>query len=157
MPSYETLDTIADLYNPCILLAAFVSTIWQWRRHEQKKLRWLTTSFIEVGIYVAVVYGLWFLDKRFGLWPSQGWDYSTHTAFALAMVWPLWLYQVSYWRWVWPISFVFYALLMLYQNYHTIADIASTTAVILLIMAGLQKLFRPRTEYFYRQALANHP
>jgi hypothetical protein len=79
-----------------------------------------------------------------------GWDYSTHTAFALAMVWPLWLYQTSHWRWLWPVSFIGYAGLMLVQQYHTLLDIVSTAVVMLIMLAGLQRLFRPQTVYSAR-------
>ncbi len=148
--SFETLDFIADLYNPLLAICALIFGFW-FGRYKLNKLKWAITYSIELLIYLTLVYGLGYLDSRFGLWPSLGWDYSTHTAFALAMIWPLWLYQYAKWRWIWPVSFVFYAGLMLYQGYHTLTDILSTSVVISILIGGIQRSLRPQTLYFPQQ------
>lgn len=148
--SYETLDVIADAYNSLLLLSLALFCLFQTQKQEFG-LRTALSYAVELFLYLSVVYGLKYLDDRFGLWPSLGWDYSTHTAFALAMVWPLWLYLKAPLRWVWPFSFVMYAMLMMYQGYHTFTDILSTAVVIGILMFGCQRIVRPDTFHFVKE------
>lgn len=148
--SYETLDAIADAYNPMLFFSVLLFCFLQIRK-ERFSLRTALSYGVEIMLYLFAVYGLKYLDQRFGLWPGVGWDYSTHTAFALAMTWPLWLYQASPLRWCWPLSFVAYAVLMMYQGYHSFADIISTTVVIGILLFGCQRIVRPDTLHFAQQ------
>src|SRR5690606_6806076 len=83
-----------------------------------------------VGL-LLVSYGLMFLDNALGIWPAVGLDYSTHTAVALTLVLSLCGLARPFWKLL-ASSFVLYALLMLYQKYHTVPDILSTMVPILL-------------------------
>lgn len=139
--SYEALDQIADLYNPLLLLAALILTTLSCRGSQAPYTNWLK-RIVLVGCGLALVYGVQYLDHRLQLWPRLGWDYSTHTAFAMAMVWPLWYYGRPPWRWVWPTSLVIYGVLMLYQRYHTLADMVSTAIVIFGLLLGLYRTTR---------------
>ena len=83
MLDYKTLDFIADLYVPLLLLAlvvlmvrSIIATDWQRFRIE---ISLLFYGFI-------IVYGLMFSDQLFSIWPRLGLDYSTHTAIALMLV-----------------------------------------------------------------------
>lgn len=141
MFSYETLDAIADSYNPALALVslAFIAAgvfRVQWRLAVLR-----LSAFI---VIVLVAYGLMFLDRRFNIWPSFGLDYSTHTAVALGLV--LFLsFSAPRWAVIWICSFISYMLLMLYQRYHTIADIATTgLAVGVPMTLALVFLHQPR-------------
>jgi hypothetical protein len=128
MPSYETLDTIADAYTPLLAIISLAFTVValfkaQWRL---AGLRLLTLSTV-----LAIAYGLMVFDARFSIWSTVGLDYSTHTAVALVLVAFL---AVNQSRLTAPgiCSLIVYVLLMLYQGYHTVSDIAVTAAVVIV-------------------------
>ncbi len=128
MPSYATLDTIADFYTPLLALAALAFIVIalfksQWRLAGQRLLT-LTAA-------LSVAYGLMFFDKHFKLWSSFGLDYSTHTAVALVLVVFL-ATNAPKLTTLWLVSLLAYALLMLYQGYHTVSDIVVTGTVVII-------------------------
>src|SRR5262247_1860042 len=126
MPSYQTLDAIADAYNPALLALSVVFFACgliraQWRV--------ALARFHALAVVALLVYGFMFLDRRLGLWDAAGLDYSTHTALALSLV--LFLsFCAPRWRPLWIGSLVCYALLMLYQRYHSLADILATAIAV---------------------------
>ena len=79
-----------------------------------------------------IAYGLIFLDNKLQLWPALGLDYSTHTAVALVLVVYLLANSLKA-SWFWLTSLVGYVLLMLYQRYHTVADIMTTAIVVAIL------------------------
>ena len=126
MPSFKTLDCIADAHNPvlgllwiALVLRAFASR------------RWRTGAWRALfGLYALVVaYGMEQVDIATGAWPRLGLDYSTHTAVAVAMVATL-LATSRIGGWLAVVSFALYAPLMLHQGYHGVGDILSTTLVV---------------------------
>jgi len=130
MPSYQILDNIADAYIPalailclCLLIKKFIARDWQRLLREG--------GFFVVGLVVA--YAIMFVDNHLSLWPQFNMDYSTHTAVALVLVVNLWVMKNSLQR-VWSVSLLVsllgYFLLMLYQQYHSVADIISTSLVV---------------------------
>ncbi len=133
MLSYEILDNIADTYIP--LLAILCA--WLLCRCA------LTQDWLNVArqggllvVSVFLVYAIMFLDKHFEFWLSLDWDYSTHSALSLVLVMCL---SVMWSRllMVWLVSLLGYFLLMLYQQYHSVADIVSTV----IVVAGLLSPF----------------
>lgn len=159
MFSYETLDAIADSYNPALALAslAFIAASVfraQWR---------LAVSRLSAfSAIVFIAYGLMFLDRSFNIWLTFGLDYSTHTAVAIGLVLFL-LFNAPRSAALWVCSFISYVLLMLYQHYHTITDIATTgLAVGVPMTITLLSLHRPRrvktaVQALFRTAKSNHP
>ncbi len=99
--------------------------------------------FAAFAIVVFMAYGLMFLDNRYKVWPALGLDYSTHTAVALGLV-ILLSFNATKLKALWCGSFAAYVLLMLYQRYHTIADIVTTALAVgaptALLLAGLYRL-----------------
>jgi hypothetical protein len=140
MLSYETLDVIADSYNPSLALMslAFVAA-------GVCKAQWKLAGvrILAFAVVVLVAYGLMFLDRHLNIWAAFSLDYSTHTAVSLGLVIFL-SYNSPRLAVVWIGSFVSYVLLMLYQRYHTISDVATTSLAVGvpvgLIMACLYKL-----------------
>ena len=140
MLSYQTLDAIADAYNPLLALIALtfiMKSVFQ--------LQWKVSGIrLMAFIMIAIVaYGLMFLDHQYHLWHYWGLDYSTHTAVALGLVLLLSFISPRFVM-LWMISFLGYALLMLYQRYHTVSDILTTgiavSTPIALVLKGLQRL-----------------
>lgn len=143
MLSYATLDAIADSYNPLLLILSLISMGFTLFNSRWRNLQLQLIGFATVAV---VAYGLMLLDKKYGIWPQFGLDYSTHTATSLGMVLflsyctpRLGIYFVG--------SFLAYALLMLYQKYHTPLDIISTgLAVGPLIGISLLLLYRAKRD-----------
>ena len=130
MLDYETLDSIADLYVPLLAVISIVSLV-----KIAASTRW-RLLYINIGIMVfglSVAYGLMFLDAQFLLWPIFGLDYSTHTAVSLVMVIFL-IISTKKFSFLWVGSLVSYVFLMLYQGYHSSADILTTALVVGLFL-----------------------
>ncbi|WP_368563446.1 hypothetical protein [Pseudoxanthomonas sp. UTMC 1351] len=140
MPSFETLDAIADVYTPLLgVLSIAVIVVGGFRK------QWQLTGLRLLAFAVALVltYGLMILDARYQLWPALGLDYSTHTALALTLVIFLAM-NTPRRKFVWYGSLVCYVLLMLYQGYHGLADIVTTAVVVGVPMAVVARsLLRP--------------
>lgn len=129
MPSYQTLDTIADAYLPVLgilQLWLIVAAL----RHKAWRQAAVLTVMVLGGLVIA--YGMMFIDQTYLLWQRLGLDYSTHTAVALVLV-SAWAVYNQRGRLIGPLSLFLYCLLMLFQHYHTPADILSTAAIIGLL------------------------
>lgn len=127
-PNYGTLDWIADAYTPLLAVIALVFIIIalfrsQWRLAGRRLLA--------LAVVLSIAYGLMLLDGRFYLWPALGLDYSTHTAVAMVLVAFL-LAEEPRLSVLWFGSLAGYALLMLYQGYHTFSDIAITGLAVIV-------------------------
>lgn len=126
MPSHETLDAIADAYIPALLIIALGAALWPVRQQQWRDGVCRVRDLLGL---LTIAYGLMALDNYLQLWPALQLDYSTHTAVALALCLYLHVYR-SRWRLAWWLSLFCYALLMLYQRYHGLADIVTTAAVV---------------------------
>lgn len=123
MLSYETLDGIADSINP---LLGILALALPWLRRRGMRLRALILNLLTIGA-VAVAYAGQALDAGLRLWVQGGLDYSTHTAVFTAIASSLWQ-QGNAWRWVSALVGAGYAALMLWQRYHSLLDILTTAA-----------------------------
>lgn len=122
------MDAIANSYIP-LLFVLFLAGLERdvyllWPNYRAS----LISLFYLIGL-LAAAYGLMFIDNTLRLWPTFGLDYSTHTAVSLALV--LGLAKVFPARWtLLAVSFVGYLALMLYQQYHSLLDVLTTSVVI---------------------------
>ncbi len=126
MLSYKTLDFIADAYTPLLALGCIGFLLWLLTKRQWSLF---ATGVLKIVTGGVIAYGLMFIDHRLKLWPVLGLDYSTHTAVALVLVMFL-CAHLRKTRWLWVMSLVCYALLMLYQRYHTFSDIVTTAVVV---------------------------
>lgn len=140
MPSFETLDAIADAYTPLLgVLSIAVIAVGGFR----KQWRLTGRRLLVFAVALVLTYGLMILDARYQLWPALGLDYSTHTALALTLAIFLAM-STPRLKSVWYGSLVCYVLLMLYQGYHSLADILATAVVVgIPMVAAAQALLRP--------------
>ncbi|ABC27153.1 conserved hypothetical protein [Hahella chejuensis KCTC 2396] len=135
---YEILDAIADSYNPLIGLVTLALLAYTtWRR------RWAAAGRLALTLFggLAVVYSLQWLDHSLGIWPALGMDYSTHTAVAVVITLSL-IAAAPHLRIPALTGLLGYGLLMLYQEYHSVADLLSTALVIAPLWWGLSLLSR---------------
>lgn len=137
VPSYQTLDTIADAYVPLLAIIAFVSIA---ARLAQPRLA--LKEFCSFLLLALMAYGLMFTDAAHHLWAKKGWDYSTHTATAAACCWYLFglsrgrkilggVFHLTAVYVIWPVSLVGYLLLMRYQGYHSWPDMFTTLVALI--------------------------
>lgn len=136
--TFETLDAIADAYIPLLLVIFLIGLVNKFYKSWQNYRVSATYLLFLFGL-LSISYGLMLLDKALGLWPAIDLDYSTHTAVALSLVFAICASSPARWMWL-AVSMLTYAVLMLYQGYHSLLDIISTTAVISLAAFFLHKL-----------------
>ncbi len=135
---FETLDKIADSYIPFLAIAFLVGVGGRAILHPGER-QFLGQVFIFFIGLLCVAYGTMFVDNAVHVWSSFNLDYSTHTAVSLALVLSLCALARKFWK-TFIVSLLIYVLLMLYQKYHTFADIASTAPVIVFSAFLLAKL-----------------
>jgi hypothetical protein len=125
MLSYEFLDRIADTINPVLALTTLAVPWVLPLRRRTHPMAFLAGA----ALAIAAVYGLQALDQATGLWPTLTLNYSTHTAFAAALVTSLGFLERRL-LWLFVPVFLGYVALMLYQRYHSLSEIVTTTIVI---------------------------
>lgn len=139
MLDYETLDTIADSYVPILAALSLVTLAISFITDQPRLFAIQAANFCS-GLLVA--YGLMFLESYSGLWASFGLDYSTHLAVSLVFVIFLSI-AVNKYALVLGASLIAYTLLMLYQGYHSVADIVTTALVVgVLLLPGSYLFYR---------------
>ncbi len=139
MFTYQQIDTIADSYNPFLLLISIaIVAISFIRNHKHSAASQTTVLLLGFGI----IYFIYWLDQQLKLWTSFGLDYSTHTATSLLMTTFI-FYYLKRLRYLFLIMFIVYLLIMIYQKYHSIQDILTTCMIIFPISLLLVKT-RPR-------------
>lgn len=126
MTAWEWRDVLADSVIPVQLLLVLGYSLHDWRHGLRRRA-------VRCGLLLAAgvlaVYGWQAVDVRSGLWLRAGWDYSTHTAAAAVLTGLLILQRPQQWA-GWLLLGIAYAALMLWQQYHGLADIVSTLLVI---------------------------
>lgn len=129
MTNFQLLDTIADAYNPTLLVVALALTA----------ISAVKKSFSPIARLIAVtfiVYGFMFLDMQLKIWAYFSSDYSTHTAAALGLTIHVgFLVRTIYVRYQVLFLFLSYCVLMHYQGYHTTWDMVSTILVMFIPLA----------------------
>ena len=143
MLTYQELDTIADAYIPTLLIISLVVFVIDIPKQGFKRK---LNEFGSLIIAVLLVYAIMTIDNYLEIWPKFHLDYSTHTALSLVFVVYLSAKNMTLLA-LSALSFVLYVLLMLYQEYHTLADIISTFTILILPFWAL--LFRPPTKQSY--------
>lgn len=128
MLSYETLDVVADSYNPLLLIVS-IGVIGMALYEKRWRLGLMLTLTIVVG--AAVAYGFKYLDQTLYIWTWFGLDYSTHTATAVVLVVFLSMNARKIFA-LWMGSLLAYFGLMLYQGYHTVGDILTTLLAVIV-------------------------
>ncbi|WP_298772686.1 hypothetical protein [uncultured Shewanella sp.] len=139
--TYQEWDFIADTYIP-LLGVYFVISVVKISRNRG----WINVKQSIVGIIVSIgfIYGLMWLDDTMNIWPRFGLDYSTHTA--LALVFMVYFSRQSTTKFILATSsMLLYCLLMVYQQYHSIMDIL-TTSIMTLPFIYLAQLKTLRTK-----------
>lgn len=129
---YETIDLICDSTNPVLFLWAVALIVFS----IYKKYRKRTSAIIYFVFGLISVYGLQYVDSRFGLWSTYQLDYSTHSAFALVMATTI--ASILTRAWVPFIVFAIYESLVLYQKYHSVLDVITTLIVVAFLLFFLR-------------------
>lgn len=126
--SYELLDLIADSYIPILLIFLLFGILISFFVDKPAK-RLALMGLCQAIFLVVCCYIMMFIDNNIGIWPALGMDYSTHTALSLSLCLSLCIIFKSA-RLAIGVSFLVYVALMIYQKYHTVADIFTTAVVV---------------------------
>lgn len=122
MTSYELLDHVADSVNPTLgLLSLSLPWLRVYRTRPPSPWMRILGTLLCVGIaYVGQAF-----DSLTGAWPSMSLDYSGHSAVCTALLVSL-AHLSRRWLAASIVIGISYAALMMYQQYHTLADIVTT-------------------------------
>jgi len=125
MLSHQTLKIVADSVNPSLGILALALPFVRWQG------RW-QPSTMHIAITLLTVVLSYLFRAVLGLeavWAHWGLDFSTHGAICIVLGVAL---ASLDWRtsWIWGAVFLGYGILMVYQSYHTWADIGTTAVVI---------------------------
>jgi len=132
MLSYETIDALCDAINPLLFVLCLTGIGLAIRRKETQAA---IQNSLFLFIALLLVYSLMAIDHTYTIWPAFDSDYSTHTAFLLAMCASL---SRQFRRTgLWIIIALVYMCLMYYQKYHTLLDMLSTSLVITVLLLAL--------------------
>lgn len=142
MLSYETLDAIADSVNPTLFVVSLL-VIGNTLITKRWRLAGMQVLSMLAGLIIA--YGLMFADNRLKIWLAFGLDYSTHTAVAIVLVSFLTMHAKILTA-LWVGVLLAYFVLILYQKYHTLADILVTTLVVIAPVVLAMWYLRSRAE-----------
>ncbi|WP_318438935.1 hypothetical protein [Photobacterium leiognathi] len=132
--TYQQWALIADIYTPVIALVCFISILRVMLKGSMQQ------GLIRLGLVILstiFIYTMMFIDNILHIWPAFGLDYSTHTAIALVFVAYFIVYKSRLMH-LMVISMFSYALIMVHQHYHTVADILTTTVFILPVLLLIQ-------------------
>ncbi|WP_060988445.1 hypothetical protein [Photobacterium leiognathi] len=132
--TYQQWALIADVYTPMIALACLISILRVMLKSSMQQ------GLIRLGLVILstiFIYTMMFIDNILHIWPAFGLDYSTHTAIALVFVAYFIVYKSRLMH-LMVISMFSYALIMVHQHYHTVADILTTTVFILPALLLIQ-------------------
>ena len=129
---HESWDRIADAVNPTVGVITLALSLAM--RRPGNPPRW--AQLLLTLAAVASIYGVGWLDARLGLWTSAGLDFSTHTAVHVAIVVSLWMIDRRAGM-AGTVIALLYGVLMLYQKYHSLADVATTAVVIAPLAWGI--------------------
>ncbi len=124
-PLFQALDSVADSFDVVLTLLALAAP-WLWR--SWKGVRAAASYFLAALAGLGVVYGVMALDSRYGLWPSMGLDYSTHTAYAVSLATSIVAWDRR-WTRVLVAAVLVYFLLIAVLGYHGPLEMLMATAV----------------------------
>ena len=130
--TFEQLDSIADAYIPSLGILSVLLLYIDGSLYGLKKQ---VLRLIGLLLSISWAYLLMFIDMKLEIWSKFNLDYSTHTALSLCFICHLMFIRPSR-RGLILSSFVAYALLMMYQAYHSLADIITTTIFVLPALYG---------------------
>ena len=129
--TYRLLDAVADAFNPLLALLGLAAPFLGRSRPRGSTFAY----FLVAGLSLGVVYLVRALDERHGLWSAVGLDYSTHSAFATAIVVAMAAFRRRWWAPL-VLALAAYFALELAMGYHDVLDILSSSALV-AIAAGL--------------------
>ena len=135
--TYRVLDFVADAYDPLLTLLALIAPPFAKPRKAPDLLRFYAAAAFGIGF----VYLVMAADNSFGLWRSFGLDYSTHSAFAAALVVSL---AIHFRKWLLPLagSLALYLALIVLMGYHGILDVLSAALVVSVATLLVHLAFR---------------
>ncbi|HEX4953450.1 MAG TPA: hypothetical protein VF017_08665 [Thermoanaerobaculia bacterium] len=118
---HQLLDALADAFDPLLALLALGAPLLR----KPRALRPALSYYLATGLAIGVVYLVRALDLRYQLWGSLGLDYSTHSAFATALVVSM---AAFHRQWTVPLfaALALYFCLILFMGYHGILDVLTS-------------------------------
>ena len=122
---FKLLKIFSQTINPALILVLIVGLIFVWR--QDKSRFW--GVFIASIISIAIAYLIKNIEGHNDIWANWGMNFSSHSALAIACCTAMAFIWQRRW-WIFATFFIVYAIFMIIMQFHTLADILSTSAVI---------------------------
>jgi hypothetical protein len=121
--TYRTLDGVADAFNPLLTMLALLAP----GLGKQRGARVNLAYYLAAILALAVVYAAMGVERS-GLWQAVGVDYSTHSAYAAALVVSIVMLRR---KWAAPLLAVLgaYLALVVIMRYHGVAETLLSAAL----------------------------
>lgn len=145
----SNLAVIADSYSPILVLASLYQLTLRFKMNGSKTA---VLDSLAIIFCLIFIYTLMIADNSVHIWHSASLDYSTHSAFAIVWVTYLCMPGGSL---VFPaiLSLCAYFGLMVYMQYHSIADILTTSlATAPLIFLLMRRMLKKKTIRLFNQS-----
>lgn len=123
--AFKLLKIFSQTINPALAIALIVGLALLWR--QDKSRFW--GIFIASIISIALAYLIKNVEGHNDIWAHWGMNFSSHSALAIACCTAMAFIWQRRW-WVFAVIFIAYAIFMVMMQFHTVADILSTSAVI---------------------------
>jgi hypothetical protein len=126
---FKPLHLLANATNPLLGIALIVGLILLWQHEKNNAGRIFIAAVISI-VLIQVIHQV--AEVHYNVWGHWGMNFSTHAAMTIVFCVPLALLWKRLW-WLFLLIFIAYDVLMILLAFHSLADIVTTTIVILPI------------------------
>jgi hypothetical protein len=131
--AFKLLKLFSQAINPALAIALVVGLVLLWRKDKTR----FWAIFAAAAASIAISYLIKNVEGHNYIWAHWGMDFSSHSALAIACCTAMAFIWQRRW-WIFAVIFVAYAIFMIMMQFHTTADILSTSAVIFPICLACQ-------------------
>lgn len=131
--AFKILHHVANATNPLLGIALVVALVLLWQRNKSYSTGIFLATIASIVLITIIRLG----DAHLKIWDSWGMNFSTHAAFTIAFCVPLALIWHKRW-WLFLAIFVAYDVLMMMMLFHSLADILTTSALIIPVCGVCQ-------------------
>lgn len=122
---FTLLKIFSQGINPALLIALIVGLVVIWRQERSR----FWPILIATALSISLTYLIKNVEGHNDVWANWGMDFSSHSALAIACCVALAFIWQHRW-WIFSAIFIAYAIFMMIMQFHTLADILSTSAII---------------------------
>jgi hypothetical protein len=131
--AFKILHLIANSTNPLLGIALVAALVLLWQRNKSYAAGIFLATILSIILINIIRVG----EAHYDIWSRWGMNFSTHAAITIAFCIPLALIWQKRW-WLFLAIFIAYDILMMMMLFHSLADIVTTSALIIPICGVCQ-------------------